>query len=680
MNKLTIYLGDLVHNSVVKGPFTIPLNIGYVAAYAKKYFNKDINIKLFKYPLQMIDAIKEICPDILALGNYAWNADLNYKIIEFAKSCSKNLTAVLGGPDFPITEDERQEYLKERSLIDFYVTNQGEPGFLNLVERILGNSGNREKIKDVPTNGCVFLSRERDRLIVGKDVGETFESLDDIPSPYLSGILDEFFNDNLIPLIETDRGCPYACTYCAWRKNRKVRPFDLARVKAEVDYIAEHVKYTDLLIVTNANFGIFERDREIAKYIKRKSTKSGYPRKLDVAWAKNTPKRIIDIAETLGDLVEVTMSFQSLDKEVLKNIKRHNNTIDDFMEVRNHLARKGITSISEAILGLPGETRESHLNTLRTLFDIGAGNIVCYNLRALNGSLLNTRHQRQKYGIETKYRLYDIGFGKYDGIVSIEADEIVRSTNTLPEEDILFFRSLHWLVQFLWSYKYYLCLLKYLQSEGIHPVDFMLQIILDRKNAPFKVRELLSDFEKEARGEWFETSEDLFNYYSKEGNFKKIMGGEFGKLNYKYTFRVLCETKNEFGRYLGGIAKKIISQKFNNEKAEKSGRIIDNLIRYVQFRCIDFDKNLDFDREKKAEFDYDIAKWEEDDYANALQDYYETKGLSYMFYMPGEQYAALINNIRNFRHEDRNVTLRKMSEYVKKTDLFYRIARVSMVT
>ena len=36
---------------------------------------------------------------------------------------------------------------------------------------------------------------------------------------------------------ETNRGCPYSCTYCDWATTRKLRPFDMSRVEAEVDWL-----------------------------------------------------------------------------------------------------------------------------------------------------------------------------------------------------------------------------------------------------------------------------------------------------------------------------------------------------------------------------------------------------------------------------------------------------------
>ena len=77
---MKIYLGDLTYDTVTISAESIPLNIGFVAAYCKKQFGKNVELTLFKYIDELENAIKENPPDILALSNYVWNRNLSYEI------------------------------------------------------------------------------------------------------------------------------------------------------------------------------------------------------------------------------------------------------------------------------------------------------------------------------------------------------------------------------------------------------------------------------------------------------------------------------------------------------------------------------------------------------------------------------------------------------------------------
>ena len=57
-NKIKIYLCDFVHNYLGVGTYMFPLNIGYIAAWANKFFPKDIDIQLFKLE-QKIERLKK---------------------------------------------------------------------------------------------------------------------------------------------------------------------------------------------------------------------------------------------------------------------------------------------------------------------------------------------------------------------------------------------------------------------------------------------------------------------------------------------------------------------------------------------------------------------------------------------------------------------------------------------
>ena len=94
---MLIYLADLFHDSV-RGVSTVPLNVGYIAAYAKARFADSIDIRLFKRPGDLLDAIDARPPDVLGLSNYMWNLRLNGYVGRYAKTRHPACTVAMGGP------------------------------------------------------------------------------------------------------------------------------------------------------------------------------------------------------------------------------------------------------------------------------------------------------------------------------------------------------------------------------------------------------------------------------------------------------------------------------------------------------------------------------------------------------------------------------------------------------
>ena len=78
--------------------------------------------------------------------------------------------------------------------------------------------------------------------------------------------------ENWIGLWETNRGCPFQCTFCDWGSATasKVSRFEMDRLEREIKWMAEKkIKY---IFVCDANFGIQKRDIEIAKYPQKANT------------------------------------------------------------------------------------------------------------------------------------------------------------------------------------------------------------------------------------------------------------------------------------------------------------------------------------------------------------------------------------------------------------------------
>jgi coproporphyrinogen III oxidase-like Fe-S oxidoreductase len=82
-------------------------------------------------------------------------------------------------------------------------------------------------------------------------------------------------------------------------------------------------------------------------------------------------------------------SVQSLVEGVLENIKRKNVSADQIMQVAVMGSEIGANTYSEVILGLPGDTKKKHYDTIARLIQSGFNRVETYTLMMLHGSELN---------------------------------------------------------------------------------------------------------------------------------------------------------------------------------------------------------------------------------------------------------------------------------------------------
>lgn len=559
--RVCIYLADLVHTHM-PGNYVVPLNVANIASYLIKDFGNDIEIHLFKLPNDLIRAIEIKQPDILGLSNYFWNNKLNMTIGEYVHEKFPGIFIVMGGPSIRLDLEGIKTFLSQRKFLDLYIHFEGEKPFSNLVHRFIQNNGSALAPDFKKINGCASLSSQGALVYMPPDI---LEDLSGLPSPYLCGLLDEFLLSGLIPLFESNRGCPFSCTFCAWGISalKKVRSFPIDRIFAEMEYVSRIVPKSPYWIFADANFGIFPRDIEIAKRIGETRAKNPSLSCVTIWASKNKPERNKEIAHLIGNLDRTLIAVQTWDPVVQKNIKRDNIRQEDAFSLIREIKREAGKEVSTDILcGLPGETYQSHLITLRMAFDAGFDFIGVGNIIMLPGSELENDESRIKFGLRTKYRIRQGSYGEYCGIKAIEYEEIIRSTNSFDENQMNRCRLLHWLIWLCWNAGFLKPLLLFLHCEfEINPVDFLLRIIdEDKANFP-NLRRFFEQFFRESIDEWFDNFKELETFYYEHDYWSELLENGFAKMNFSYTTElILChELRDELYGFLGNITKDFAS-------------------------------------------------------------------------------------------------------------------------
>ena len=574
MKPLKIFLCDLTHETVILVSDTIPLNIGYIGAYAKKMHGDKIEISLFKYAEKVIEAIKNDPPDVLALSNYSWNSLLSERVAEIAKSVNPKVLTVQGGPNFPHASDLQLEFLKKRPSTNFHVMFEGEASFSNIVDRILKDRNNEQELFDEPINGSVFIHPNKEKgLIKGTKSQERIKFLDDIPSPYLNGMLDEFFDGRLSPFIETNRGCPFKCSFCHTGNDyfQKIHMFSMERIRAEFEYMAVRAaeQKNTILHLADVNFGMFPRDREVAQIIVEMREKYNWPTSICGSTGKNDKERIIDITSVFGDSFEVSMATQSMDGQVLENVKRSNIQLDHFREINKHLKKVGRATSGDIIIGLPGETKESFIKGALDLLDSGIQRIVIYSLMMLYGTEFKDPGYRSRFDMKGKYRIIPLNCGEYDGEKIFDYEEVCIETKDMSFDDYVYIRKFSLIAEIMFNNQIFDVFFRYGLAEDLKNSEFIYSALKNIESAPKKLLDLFNEFSSEARNECWDSEEEMVKYYKKDENYQKLVKGEAGgNLMYKYKSRNLVEAMPEWMEYLTFILKKCITK--HNPKLTQS--------------------------------------------------------------------------------------------------------------
>ena len=658
MKKLKVALGDLRHQTTGRNFVFMPLGISYIAAYLLQYLGKEnVDVRFFDDPTAMLEDLLLWKPDVVALSHYCWNSEISSFVFRQAKKFSPEVVCVAGGPEFPLVESESNEFLQKRPEIDFFVFLEGEVSFAKLMEEIMRNRI-IASVKSEPPAGVMSISPLTGRLVSGGP-REKLEDLDSIPSPYLTGLMDIWFNGLYAPSIETSRGCPFTCGFCYAGQKRlgngnKVAAFSIDRIKAELEYIASRMKDHPhiLLSICDSNFGMYERDEIIAEQCRALQEKYGWPNAFDVTTGKMNYDRILRIASCLGNKMHVTCSVQSLNPNTLDVIKRKNLPLDEYREIQMEIKERKMLSIAELIMPLPEETKETFLQGIKTIIDIGVEQVVPYTTMLLKGTFLSSSECREKYSMVSKFRMLPRQFGKYAAEKCFEIEEVCVSTNTMSFEDYLELRGFA-LISAFFSGELFDVVHRHLSNAGLNRCDYYLSLWNKIKSGNSPLSEKYMQFICETKSELFDSPLEIYQHFSIDENYSRLLTGELGdNLIRKYITTLITE-KNVASIELAYAALIDISAPLEPESllslvASKKWMLYMRNLEPV-FNTETY-KNVD----EIQNFDYQIDSWLSDEKARGLA-YFKTP-TSYRFSYDKrelerilEQSHALYGNDKAFR-------------------------------
>ena len=418
--------------------YYLPYSPGIVWSYVNQFdsINQHYSLGDFIWrrdPIEeAVDLLKD--SDVVGFSTYIWNRAYNHVLGRELKIQNPDIFIFCGGPEPPVTDPD---FFEKFPYIDVVVVQEGEISARAILEELKNDKPDFTHIPGLLVNvdGKTIKTGEPERIQV----------LDEIPSPYLTDVFKSLMAKHpevrWNVTLETNRGCPYACTFCDWGSltYNKVKMFDLHRVYQELEWVGRNG--CDFISLADANFGMFpKRDMLIAEKLIAVQKEYSNPKAYTIAWAKNQKQEVVDIVKKLiyegGSKMGLNLSVQSMDDDVLEIIKRTNLEINKIEEVFKLCEEHNIPLYTELILGLPGETLTSWKNNFYKLYRSGNHTgITVYQAQLLENAEMNLT-QKKIFKLEGRV-VYDYLVGTYNEHEVKEGIEVITSTRDMPREQMI---------------------------------------------------------------------------------------------------------------------------------------------------------------------------------------------------------------------------------------------------
>ena len=406
-----------------------PLALGLVVAYARSVDNGRLNQTFdfrsvcYRDPDQWRRTWQRDGPGVWLFSHYAWSSDSLLELSAAARSMFDAGVTVHGGPNVPSYREDVDAFMRTHRHADVLVHGEGERALVDLLDALIAHGPEPTVVLDpdrLSTVAGITFRTGPDSWVTTTPRTRSAD-LDEFPSPYLSGLFEEY---NPGPVraatIETNRGCPYGCTFCDWGSAtlQRVRLFDCDRVKDEILWCAQ--RGVELMWIADANFGMFARDVEIIEHLVACRKQYGYPRELIISLAKNHSRHVIHIMQLLEDggvRGRRTVSLQTTDSHTLEVIRRKNIKLSVFDEIVAATRDLNLTMDTDIMVGNPGSNLAALRRDLQLCIDLAAPANV-FRVRMLPNSPMNDPDYKALHQIKVDQD------GWLESTASYSADEL----------------------------------------------------------------------------------------------------------------------------------------------------------------------------------------------------------------------------------------------------------------
>ena len=279
------------------------------------------------------------------------------------------------------------------------------------------------------------------------------------------------------------------------------------------------------------------------------------------------------------------------------------------LDLAPEIEKEGLSTTAEVILGLPGETYESHIQTLKDLVRADINYVRAYTLMLIDGSEMNTPEQREKWGFKTKFRILPKDFIRLKNHKTIiETEEVVIATNTLSFEEYIELRLLAFIMFVTNIGLVYNPITKFLKEKNIPVFDLFYECLKQKELTPAEIIEIFDKFKESTTNELWDSPIDIQNYFQNEEKYQKLLNGEEGiNVLQHYQAMVIFENMQKWTEFTLKITEFLLikNNKFSKD-TQNEFKDVANYCRGLSFKPLSRNR---LNENPEFNFNYNITKW-----------------------------------------------------------------------
>lgn len=423
-----------------------------------------VHVQIAEYTInnRMEDILADIYrrkPDAIGFSCYIWNWNMVRELVTELAKLLPGIPIWLGGPEVSY---DAEKILEQNPMLTGIMVGEGEATFAEVLDYYVSGREEGKKLSQIA--GLVLpAGRTKDRKAL---------SLTEIP--FLYEKLDDF--ENRIIYYESQRGCPFRCSYCLSSIDKTVRFRDIDVIKEELQFFldnrVEQVKFVDRTFNCNHAHAlaiwqyIHEHDNGVTNF------------HFEIAGDILNEEEIALLHKMRPGLVQLEIGVQSTNQETLKEIRR----VMDISKLKKVVAviRAGenIHEHLDLIAGLPFEDYESFGHSFDEVYAMQPDQLQLGFLKVLKGSFMH--ENAEAYGlVYTDKPPYEVLYTKW-----LSYGEVCR-LKRIEEMVELYYNS----------------------NQFTHTLPFLQRVF----DGPFAMYESLADFYEE-KGYFTETPSRIYRY------------------------------------------------------------------------------------------------------------------------------------------------------------------------